>query len=228
MRAFEKSPWKILCLTGGCLYLWPSPVSNLARATARANLSSDMETQADQPPRWGGIQAGPALAGVLYVLLVGSAGLALWVREFPGFLPRGLERGAPFFFLAFVGCFATYRLVLVRTRKYPAAKAFFQIATAVLFFMLLLPSAKSPFRPPFDEVNELLTDSNPKVRALAAEVAGERADGRRYAALLVRALSDPDEKVREQAHRALVKIAGTDLGAPDQPGAVEKWRERFR
>lgn len=186
-----------------------------------------METQAEQPPRWGGIQAGPALAGVLYALLVGSAALALWVREFPGILPRGLEAAAPYVFLLFIGCFAAYRLVLVRARKYPAFKAFFQIAAAILFFMLLLPSSRMPRREPVDDVEEMLADWNPKVRALAAEVAGYRSDAGRYAQQLVRALEDPDARVREKAHAALVRIAGKDLGSPEDEAALKAWQERF-
>ena len=187
-----------------------------------------METQAQQPPRWGGIRAGPALAGLLYVLLVGSAALALWVREFPGVLPRGLGRAAPFVFLAFVGVFAAYRLAVVRAGKYPAFKAFFQIGAATLFFMLLLPSSKGPFRAPADDIVELLRDPNPRVRALAAEVARHRPDAQKYGSLLAQSLEDPDRRVREEAHRSLVQIAGEDLGAPDDGPAVEAWGDRFR
>jgi hypothetical protein len=192
------------------------------------NLSSGMETQLEQPPRWRGIQAGPALAGLLYVLLVGSAALALWVREFPAVLPPGLARAAPFVFLVFVGCFAGYRLALVSSRKYPPFKAFFQIAAATLFFMLLLPSARTPHLQPEDDLAELLLDSNPKVRALAAEVTRYRPDAPRYGSLLVRTLEDPDRRVRAEAHRSLVQIAGTDLGEPDNEAAVKAWGERFR
>jgi len=33
--------------------------------------------------------------------------------------------------------------------------------------------------------------------------------------------------VRGQAHASLVKLTGVDLGAPETPGAVEAWRQRY-
>jgi HEAT repeats len=198
------------------------------RELRQPNLSSGKQTQVDQPPRWRSIQAGPALAVFLYALLIGTAALALWVREFPGVLAPGLEKAAPFVFLVFVGCFAAYRLALVSARKYPAFKAFFQIAAATLFFMLLLPSARRPYGQADDALAELLQDRNPKVRALAAEVARHRPDAPKYGSLLVRSLQDPDRHVRDEAHRSLVEIAGTDLGGPDSPTAVKAWEDRFR
>ena len=186
-----------------------------------------METQGEQPPRWAGIQAGPALAGVLYALLVLSAALALWVRQFPGGLPPRLEQVAPWVFLAFLVCFALYRLVLVRARKYPVIKAFFQIGAGFLFFFLLLPSARETYAEPPDSLHALLQDSNPHVRALAAEVARHREEPRRYAPALVKALSDPDKEVRMQAHQSLVEMTGEDRGAPEVEGAQEAWRALY-
>jgi hypothetical protein len=188
-----------------------------------------METQGEQPPRFGGIPAGPALAGLLYVLLVGSAALALWVREFPGAVPLGMARAAPWVFLLFVICFALYRFALARAGKYPAAKAFFQVGTAALFFMLLFPGSRGRFgQESRDPVAELMVDGTPHVRALAAEVAGYRQDGMKYRTLLVRALQDPDPVVRREAHASLVRLTGMDLGGPESEGAVKAWRERFR
>lgn len=186
-----------------------------------------METQAEQPPRLGGIRAGPALAGILYVLLVGSAALALWAREFPSVLPPGLARAAPWVFLAFIVCFSAYRLSLVRAKKYPPFKAFFQIGAAALFFVLLLPAKSRGLAGPEDELARLMLDSNPHVRALSAEVVRYRPGGEKYGSLLVQSLKDPDPDVRAQAHRSLVQIAGTDLGAPESEGAIKKWGERF-
>lgn len=187
-----------------------------------------MKTQGEQAPRLAGIQAGPVLAGVLYVLLVGSAALALWVREFPGALPPRLEQAAPWVFLAFLVCFAVYRLVLVRARKYSAFKAFFQIGAAAIFFMLLLPGARSPYMEESDDdLSVLIQDANPTVRAVAVELARHRPNAEAYGSLLVRALSDPDPKVRTQAHRSLVAITGENLGGPDQEGARQAWEKRF-
>jgi hypothetical protein len=124
--------------------------------------------------------------------------------------------------------FAAYRLAVVRARKYPAVKAFFQIGAAALFFTLLLPSARGRFRAPGDDLGELLRDPNPKVRALAAEVVRHRPDAQKYGSVLVQSLEDPDSRVRDEAHRSLVQIAGTDLGGPDDGGAVKAWGDRFR
>ncbi len=187
-----------------------------------------METQGEQPPRFGGIPAGPALAGLLYILLVGSAALALWVREFPGAVPIALARAAPWVFLAFILVFALYRFALVRAGKYPAAKAFFQVGAAMIFFMLLLPGSRVRYGGPQDPLAELMVDANPHVRALAAEVARYRPDGNKYGADLVKALRDPAPQVREEAHRSLVRITGQDLGGPEDPKALKAWGERFR
>ena len=72
-----------------------------------------------------------------------------------------------------------------------------------------------------------MVDNNARVRALAAEVARHRADASRYGAALVTALEDEDPDVRLEAHRSLVAIAGMDLGSPEAPGALKRWRARF-
>src|SRR5712692_6928099 len=111
-----------------------------------------------------GIPFGPALATALYLLLVGSAALVLGARRFPGLLPEKLEIAAPTVFLIFLVCFALYRLALVRLKRYPAFKAFFQIGAGILFFTLLLPKAKTRYDVPVDEIEMLLSDGNSHVR----------------------------------------------------------------
>ncbi|MBI3184725.1 MAG: HEAT repeat domain-containing protein [Myxococcales bacterium] len=170
---------------------------------------------------------GPALAGALYVLLVSSAALALWVRRFPGAAPRQVEVAAPWLFLAFLLGFSIYRLALVRAKKYPVGKAFFQVGAGVLFFMLLLPGTRGRYAAPPDPLSGLFHDPNPDVRSLAAEVVRCRGGGEKYAPLLVRALEDPDPVVRQEAHRSLVGLSGEDLGGPDDERAVEAWRRRY-
>jgi hypothetical protein len=189
-------------------------------------VTSPTEVQAEAP-RWGGIQLGRTLVGLLYALLVGSAALTFLGRRSPGALPGILERVTPWVFLGFVGLFAFYRLGLVRARKYPAFKAFFQIGLTVCVWLLLMPGSRQPFNSQ-DSLGSALQDGNPRVRALAAELAGYRPGGVQYAPQLVRQLEDGDAEVRRQAHGALVKLNGSDLGSPeDQPEALEAWRRRF-
>ncbi len=176
-----------------------------------------------------GMRLGPVFAGVLYVLLASAAALALWARNFPGVLPLELAVAAPVAFFIFSVGFAVYRLRLVRAKKYPAFKAFFQIGAAFLFLMLLLPQPKPGYDATADyELGALLEDPDWRVRALSAEVVRYRVGGAKYGSLLVRALSDPDARVREEAHRSLVLLNGRDLGAPEDARAIKAWGEKFR
>jgi hypothetical protein len=167
---------------------------------------------------------------MLYLLLVASAALALWVRGYPGQAPQGVERLAPWAFLAFVAAFAVYRLALVRTGHYPAFKAFAQIAAGVLFFSLLLPGTwTSPAVQDVgvEDLSALLRDPSVRVRRLAAEVARVRPDAASHAHALAVALDDPDPGVRAAAHASLVAIAGADLGGSEDAAARRAWQERF-
>jgi len=193
----------------------------------RSNVSSLAESQGEAP-QVAGIRLGPGPGLVLYTLLLGAAGLAFFGKEFPGRLPEAVQRVTPFVFGAFVALFAAYRFVLVRSRKYPSFKAFYQVGLAVVVFLLLLPSARASYgQLPGAGLEADLLDSHARVRALAAEVARHRPDAARYASALVTALADEDPEVRLQAHRSLVQIAGVDLGSPDVPGATQRWREHF-
>ena len=175
-----------------------------------------------------GFRLGPVLAATLYLLLVASAAVALGTRRFPGVLPKALELIGPALFFMFLVCFTLYRWALVRAKRYPAPKAFFQVGAAALFFTLLLPAAKKEYEPREDEIEMLLSDNNPKVRALAAEVIGHRPDGAKYGRQLVKALTDPDPRVRERAHQSLVRLAGEDLGPGGTQAEIEAWSNRFR
>lgn len=194
------------------------------------NISSQTDAQGDTPPQFGGVRLGKTLTGALYFLLVVSAGMALFARRYPGGLPTALDRAAPILFLLFLAVFSFYRFGLMRARKYPVMKGFFQIGAGILFFMLLLPHAElheepaptAPLR-----LESALHDSNSRVRELAAELARYRPGGERYAPQLVRALEDPDARVRQEAHASLVALTGVDLGGPGNPDAVKAWRKRF-
>ena len=93
-------------------------------------------------------------------------------------------------FAVFIGCFALYRFGLASARKYPASKAFFQVGLAVVVFLLLLPSSRAPYVPAGTALGQALTAPDPRLRALAAEVARYRPEGRDYVPALVQALSD--------------------------------------
>jgi len=188
------------------------------------NIASSQPTQAPTP-QVGGLRVAPAFAGALYALLVASAALALWVSQVPEGVPPSLAASVPWVFLVFVAAFAVYRLALVRARRYPASKAFFQIGTAVLFFMLLLPRPRVGGGE--DGLGRLLRHGDPAVRALAAEMVRYRPGGLRHGRLLVEQLGDPDERVREAAHASLVALAGTDLGPAEDAAARQRWKERF-
>ena len=189
---------------------------------------SSHEASQGEAPQVAGIRLGPGPGLVLYTLLLGAAGLAFFGKEFPGRLPLQVQRVTPFVFGTFVALFAAYRFVLVRSRKYPSFKAFYQVGLAVVVFLLLLPSARASYGSlPGPGLAADLSDSNARVRALAAEVVRHRPDAARYASSLVTALEDEDPEVRVQAHRSLVQVAGVDLGSPEVPGAIQRWRERF-
>src|SRR5438132_1403334 len=121
---------------------------------------------------------------MLYALLVTSALFTFWAGgDIAGrALPRWTQVAAPAIFAVFLVVFSVYRLALVRAKKYPAATGLFQIGLGALIWVLLLPGARQRIAPasPPDEVAALLESSDPRVRALAAEVAGYRVDGGVY------------------------------------------------
>jgi hypothetical protein len=192
--------------------------------------SSPGDAQGDTPPQFGGVRLGKSLTGALYLLLLVSAGLALFARRYPGGLPTVLDRAAPILFAVFLAAFAFYRVGLMRARRYPVVKGLFQIGIGVLVFMLLLPHSELREQPRMGAplaLESALTDPDVRVRLLAAELARYRPGGERYAHPLVAALGDPDPRVRAEAHASLVVLSGVDLGDPSSPEAVKAWRERF-
>ncbi len=168
------------------------------------------------------------LRPALYVLLVLSALFTFWSGgPVAGrTLPRWTQSVAPTLFAVFLLIFAVYRFALMRAKKYPAATGLFQVGLGALIWVLLLPSTRQKIAPPpaaADEVPALMASPDPRVRAVAVEVAGYRGDGTRYAPELIDRLEDADAAVRERAHGALVRLAGRDVGR--DPGA---WRELAR
>lgn len=187
------------------------------------------ESTAD--PRRLRVRAGLAFVQVLrpalYALLAASALFTFWAGgDIAGHgLPHWTQRVAPTLFAVFLVVFAVYRFALVRARKYPAAVGLFQVGLGALIWVLLLPGTRLKIAParPTDDVPALLASPDARVRALAAEVAGYRSSGARYAAELIDRLDDADPRVRERARASLARLAGTDAGE-----TPEAWRALAR
>ena len=164
-----------------------------------------------------GVRVRPLWSIVLYVLLVLSAGVAMYAQRSPGVDPA-VARTAPWIFLIFALGFSIYRLALVAARRYSPFKAFIQIFLAALFFLLLLfPREQGPV-----DTGLLLHHREERVRALAAEVAGWRGD-QAQGPRLVKLLDDASPEVKTAAHAALVKLnGGLDLGE-----GANAWEKRF-
>lgn len=182
-------------------------------------------------PRRLRVRAGLAFVQVLrpalYALLVLSALFTFWsgAPVAGRTLPTWTQSVAPTLFGIFLAIFAVYRFALMRAKKYPAAMGLFQVGLGALIWVLLLPSTRQRIAPPshVDELPALMSSPDPRVRAIAVELAGHRGDGGRYAREMIERLDDADAAVRERAHAALVRLAGTDAGA-----SVESWRELAR
>ena len=165
---------------------------------------------------------------LLYALLVVTAALTFFAGD-PAVsrnLPSWLASASPVFFGAFVIIFAVYRLKLMSARRYPALFGFFQIGLAALVWVLLLPGQRQKIDSvDRDDVQTLLASPDSRVRAVAAEAAGHRAGGQRYARALVDLTDDNDPVVRTSARQALSLIAGTDVGAGASDAAAAKlWK----
>jgi hypothetical protein len=174
----------------------------------------------------------PSLTLLLYALLVMAALVALWAQRAPADVPPLVARSSPWVFLIFALGFALYRFALVAAKRYSAFKAFFQVAVIAVFFLVLLPGSPVSAVGPVNAVPVpasrqslagLLSDPDPRVRALAAELARYRPGGVEVAHALVLALNDADPEVRQVAHETLVQLnAGTDLG-----NSPDAWGKRF-
>lgn len=172
-----------------------------------------------------GVPIRPLWSIVLYGLLVLSAAIAMYAEHASGVSPR-LAGGAPWIFLVFALGFSIYRIALVAARRYSPFRAFVQIFLAALFFLMLLsPRVQGPATAA--GAGSLLKHSDARVRALAAELIGWRAD-RGQAAELLPLLEDSSPQARLAAHEALVKLnGGVDLGSADDAAARRAWAQRF-
>lgn len=178
--------------------------------------AKSVSDQSPEEPSVVGVRVRPAWSIALYVLLVVSAGVALYAQRAPTVDPL-FAQVTPWLFLTFAVGFTVYRLALVAARRYSPFKAFIQIFLAALFFMLLLfPRVQSVARAP------LLSNPDARVRAMAAENVGFRGEVTQARAL-AGLLGDSEAEVRVAAHDALVKLnGGSDLGTERAA-----WETRF-
>ncbi len=175
-----------------------------------------------------GLRFVQVLRPALYALLLASALFTFWSGGAVAgrSLPPWTQSVAPTLFGIFLAIFAVYRFALMRAKKYPAATGLFQVGLGALIWVLLLPSTRQRIAPPpatGDELPALMESADPRVRAIAVELAGFRGDGGRYAAQMIARLADADPVVRERAHAALVRLAGTDAGR-----SARSWGELAR
>src|SRR2546430_4945582 len=134
------------------------------------------------------------LRPALYALLVLSALFTFWAGGAVAgrTLPPWTKSVAPTMFGMFLAICTVYRFALRRAKKYPAGTGLFQVGLGALIWVLLLPPPRQKSRPPsapVDEVLALMASPDPRVRALAVEVAGYRGEAR-YAADMIERLQD--------------------------------------
>lgn len=154
----------------------------------------------------------------VYVMLVTSAlvsfvlGDRLWSAARDGDVPLWFPLLAPATFTAFVVVYSVDRWLLLRRRRYPPGRVFFQLAFAVVFLSLLWPRQAAEFRDSkrrslgSDYVLRLLKKSDPDVRAAACELLGLRGQG--SAAELVKQLAynDTNRDVRTVCLASLQRL----------------------
>lgn len=160
-----------------------------------------------------------ALRILVYVMLVSSAAAAffldepLWSAARLGTLPEWTPLLPALLFTAFVLIFAVDRWVLVRKRKYPVSKAFFQVLFALVFLTLLWPEQASQFRrvkgaagPPSTLSERLLYHRDPEVRAAACELAGLKAQSSALDRISSLAAESKNNMVRSRCQHALQRL----------------------
>lgn len=147
----------------------------------------------------------------LYVLTVLSAAAALFLEPA---LAGAVARGAisPLWLFTAIGIYGVFflayavdRWVLVRRRRYPAGKAFFQVAFGLVFGLLLLPSTIGDYSSrPTQGIDRLLAHPDAEVRLVAVEALGFRGPSAAHAERLIARLRDRDPRV-ESAARAVLE-----------------------
>lgn len=164
---------------------------------------------------------------LLFVLTAFSAAAALFVEPALAdavkrgavakawlFLPLGLYG---LFFLAY----AVDRALLVKRRRYPAGRAFFQLAFGAVFALLLLPSTIEAWgQPNAGGHPRLLAHPDPEIRVAGVHEIGFLGPSEERITEVVARLEDGHPAVRRAAAEVLSKWSGR--GVDDQE-ALKAW-----
>jgi hypothetical protein len=168
--------------------------------------------------------------GLYAVLLAAAAGVLLVLPsvEQAGPASRATAAVAVALLVAFVVGYAAYRFLLVRAGRYPAGKAFVQVALVLAVVVVVVGLSlerrrAAPQAQPVDLARPLRS-GDADARAMAAELARHRDPDAALALVprLIELLDDPSPEVRRQAHASLVAIAGRDVGGSGA-GAAGRW-----
>lgn len=166
---------------------------------------------------------------LLYVLLALTAAAVLFLQPaLGGAVKRGAISSVWLFlpmtlFGLFFLAYAVDRVLLVKRRRYPTGRAFFQIAFGVLFALLLLPSTIADFNDRHAVgLRRYLLHPDARVRVLAVEAMGYRGRDEAHTHIedLVSRLDDRDQRVRRAATDVLVSWSGKN---PEDTAGIRAW-----
>ncbi len=159
---------------------------------------------------------GPAvLRALLFVLMLLSAAAALFVEPaLAGAVTRGAI-SARWLFLpigiygVFLAAYAFDRAWLVRDRRYPPGKAFFQVAFGVVFASLLLPETIQDYKAQaVPRPDRLLGHKDPSVREVSVLALGFEGLAPARLELVLGRLEDDNANVQKAALRVLRSWSG--------------------
>lgn len=167
----------------------------------------------------------------LYVLTVATAAVALFVLPaLSGAVQRGALRPHWMFlplslFAVFFLLYGLDRWILVRRRRYPAGRAFFQVAFGLIFALLLLPTTIREWdtgRP--RGVERLLRHPDAEVRRVVVESLGFRGASAPAAKRLLVMLEDEAPQVREATLKVLAEWSGQEI---EDVAGIRTWASQL-
>jgi hypothetical protein len=162
----------------------------------------------------------------LYVLLVLSAATAFFLEPA---LAGAIARGAisPQWLFTGIGVyglfFAVYvvdRILLVKYRRYPAGRAFFQVAFGTMLALVLLPSTIRDYARRPTGIVRLLAHPDPDVREVAVEALFLRGPTKENVSHALERRRDRDPRVSTAAGKVLSRWSGR---AEEDTAGIESW-----